>query len=122
MVAIGQGTAAEAARVCASLGVAYPCLGDPGKDSYRAFGLPRAGWKEILWDPIWQGSSEASRQGHKVSLRDSLLQSSDWFQLPGLAIVDRGGVVRFLHRARHSADLPATADVLRALDAVAGAS
>jgi len=49
-----------------------------------------------------------------VRLRDSLLSTSDWFQLPGVAIVDRGGAIRWLHRARHSADLPPPAEVLRA--------
>jgi alkyl-hydroperoxide reductase/thiol specific antioxidant family protein len=114
VVAIGQGTAVEAQRVCQQLGAGYPCLGDPGKDSYRAFGLPRGGWREILIEPIRAGN-EAVRKGHRVSLRGSLMRHSDWFQLPGLAVVDRAGIVRYLHRSRHAGDLPPMADVLAAV-------
>lgn len=114
VVAIGQGTADEATRVCAQMGVTYPCLGDPEKASYRAYDLRRAGWREIVLDPIREGS-RAMKEGYRVSVRGSLMRHSDWFQLPGVAIVDRDGVVRWLHRARHSGDIPATADVLAAL-------
>ncbi|MBI1814757.1 MAG: redoxin domain-containing protein [Deltaproteobacteria bacterium] len=117
VVAIGQGTTAQAERFCGQLGVSYPCLGDPGKESYQSFGLPRAGWREILIDPIFAGN-QAVREGYKVSIRGSLLRSSDWFQLPGLAIIDRAGVLRYLHRSKHSGDLPATTDVLLALDSL----
>lgn len=111
VVAIGQGTAAEAARVCAPMGVTYPCLGDPEKTSYRAYGLRRAGWREIVLDPMRHGN-EAIRKGYTVSLRGSLMRHSDWFQLPGVAIVDRAGIVRFLHQATHSGDIPSTQAVI----------
>ena len=115
VVAIGQGTADEAGRICAQMGVEYPCLGDPEKASYRAYGLRRAGWREIILDPMREGS-EAVKKGYKVSIRGSLMQHSDWFQLPGVAIVDREGVVRWLHQARHSGDIPSPATVIAALE------
>jgi hypothetical protein len=117
VVAIGQGTAAEAASVCAAMDVGFPCLGDPDKASYRAFGLPRGGWREIVLDPIRDGS-RALEAGYRVSLRGSLMAHSDWFQLPGVAIVDRAGTLRWLHRARHSGDIPPTRAVLEALSAI----
>jgi len=116
LVAVAQGTAAEADRFCHGLGVTYPCVGDRERASYGAFALPRGGWKEILVDPLF------SRDGLKrlggASIRGSLAPHSDWFQLPGVAIVDRAGTVRWLHRSRHSADIPPAAAVLAALDAV----
>ena len=114
VVAIGQGTADEAARVCEQMGVAFPCLGDPEKASYRAYGLRRAGWREIVLDPIREGS-EAMKKGYRVSIRGSLMPHSDWFQLPGVAIVDRAGMVRYLHHARHSGDIPPPAAVILAI-------
>jgi hypothetical protein len=114
VVAIAQGTAEEARRACGGMGVTFPCLGDPGKASYAAYGLRRAGWREMLVDPIREGS-QAMKAGYRVSLRGSLMPHSDWFQLPGVAIVDRAGIVRYLHRARHSGDIPAPADVIAAL-------
>jgi len=120
VVAIAQGTADEAGRVCAQMGVEFPCLGDPEKASYRAYGLRRAGWKEIILDPMREGS-EAMKKGYKISVRGSLMRHSDYFQLPGVAIVDRAGIVRWLHQARHSGDIPSPETVIAALgSAVAG--
>jgi len=114
VVAIAQGTMDEAQRFCSRLGVKFPCLGDPDKDSYRAFGLPRAGWREMILEPMRAGN-EAVRKGYKVSLRGSLMAHSDWFQLPGAAIVDTAGVVRYLYRSRHAGDLPAHSALLAAV-------
>ena len=121
VVAIGQGTADEAGRICTEMGVDFPCFGDPEKASYRAYGLRRAGWREIILDPMREGS-EAMKKGYKVSIRGSLMRHADWFQLPGVAIVDRGGVVRWLHQARHSGDIPSPATVIAALPVTAPAS
>src|SRR5262245_46789293 len=116
VIAIGQGTAEEAARECERIGVTFSCLGHAEEVSYRAFGLRRPGWRETVLDPIRAGS-EAMQKGHRVSIRGSLMRHSDWFQLPGVAIVDRDGIVRWLHRARHSGDVPSPATVLEALAA-----
>lgn len=115
LVAVAQGTTAEAERYCAALGVTYRCLGDPQRDSYRAFGLPRGGLKEILFDPMRAGN-DAVRKGFRVSIRDSLRRHSDWFQLPGVAIVDRAGRLKYLYRSRHSGDLPSMDALLAVLD------
>ncbi len=117
VVAIGQGTAAEAARVCAQVGVDFPCLGDPEKATYGAYGLRRGGWREIVVDPILAGN-EAMRRGFRVSIAGSLMRHADWFQLPGVAIVDRTGRLRWLHRARHSGDIPSATRVLDVLAAL----
>lgn len=116
LVAVAQGTAAEAERYCRALGVTYDCLGDPDKASYRAYALPRGGWREILVDPLFE--REGLARIFQASLRGSLAPHSDWFQLPGLALVDREGRLRWYHRARHSADIPPAAAVLAALDAL----
>jgi peroxiredoxin len=117
VVAVGQGTASEAAGVCDQMAVTYPCLGDPEKASYRAYGLRRAGWREIILDPMRDGN-RAMKEGYKVSIRGSLMRHSDWFQLPGVAIVDRAGIVRYLHQAKHSGDIPSATAVVAALAAV----
>ena len=118
VVAIGQGTAAEAGRICGRMGIDFPCLGDPEKTSYRAYGLRRAGWREIILDPMREGSA-AMKAGYKVSIAGSLMRHSDWFQLPGVAIVDTDGIVRWLHQAQHSGDIPAPLTVVAALTQLA---
>lgn len=117
IVAIGQGTPTEAAEQCRHLGASFPCLGDPEKESYRAFGLPRGSWKEILVDPILAGN-QAVRSAQRVSIRGSLLRQSDWFQLPGVAVVDRSGTLRYLYRSRHSGDLPPVDALLEAVKGI----
>jgi len=63
--------------------------------------------------------SEAMKKGYKISIRGSLMRHSDYFQLPGVAIVDRTGLVRWLHQARHSGDIPSPATVIAALESAA---
>jgi hypothetical protein len=118
VVAIGQGSGEDARVFCGKAGVTFPCLGDPGRATYRKFALPRGGWREILIDPLRAGI-QGLRRVSAVDVRGALLPSSDWFQLGGVAIVDRRGILRYAHRARHPADLPPPAAVLQALDAVA---
>ena len=117
VIAIGQGSGEDARTFCAKAGVTFACLGDPARESYRRFDLPRGGWRAIVIDPILVGV-EGVRGLSGVDVRGALLPTSDWFQLGGVAIVDREGILRWVHRARHSADLPAPTAVLGALDAL----
>src|SRR5262249_48746113 len=119
VVAIGQGTADEAGRICAQMGVDFPCLGDPEKASYRAYGLRRAGWLEIILDPMREGS-EAITKGYKARIRGSLMRHPDWYPLPGVTTVARAGIVCWLHQARHSGDIPSPATVIAALPTACG--
>ena len=104
---IVQGTAEEAARFCGGHGVQSACVADPEKASYRAMGLGRTSWKEILTSPdVRKRRGEAMAQGCRVSLRGTFQKHSDVMQLPGAALIARGGRVLWLHRGRHAADLP----------------
>ena len=51
-----------------------------------------------------------------ASLKGSLMRHSDVLQLGGVAIVDRDGILRYLHRSRKTDDLPATSVLLAELD------
>ena len=117
VIAIGQGTGAEAARVAAARGVTYPVLGDPGKTAYRALGLGRAGWLGLLVRPFLEDPAGAVRNLREADLAASANPRSDVKQLGGAVIVDRGGVVRWLHRSRTATDVPPNAALLAALDA-----
>lgn len=119
VVAIGQGTGAEAARVARALHVTYPVLGDPGKDSYRALGLGRAGWAAMLVQPFLEDPAGALRNLREADLAASVNPRSDVRQLGGVVLVDRSGVVRFLHRSQTTTDVPSNATLRAALDALA---
>lgn len=120
MVAIGQGTGAEASRVARVLHVTYPVLGDPGKDSYRALGLGRAGWTSMLVRPFLEDPSAALRNLREADLAASMNPRSDVRQLGGVVLVDRAGAVRWLHRSESTTDVPSNAALCAALDALPG--
>jgi hypothetical protein len=122
VTAIGQGTGEETARFCRGVEIDYPCLGDPGRDSYRAFGLPRDGWWNVTAKPFLEDARLAWSRIRHASLRGSLMPHSDALQLGGVAIIDRHGIVRFLHRSRRTDDRPPTSEILAELDRLGPAS
>jgi hypothetical protein len=119
VVAIGQGKGDYAAGVCAEFGIGFPCLGDPARTAYRDFALGRASlWSitagSFLTDPI-----TGLRRLRNASLRRSLHPRSDVLQLGGVAVVDRTGQLRFLHRATSPDDFPPLRELLAALEGTA---
>ena len=121
VVAVGQGTGAEAAEVAREESVEIPVLGDPGKASYRTIGLGRAGWWGLLAQPMIENLLEAFDNLRRASLRWSASPRSDVRQLGGVMIVDRAGTIRYLHRSSSVTDVPPTAELLAALDGLAAA-
>lgn len=113
---MGQGTGREAARFCRAQGVEAPCLGDPGRAAYAAFGLPRDGWWNVTARPFFEDPALAFSRIRRASLRGSLMQHTDVLQLGGVAMVDTAGVLRFLHVSRRTDDLPPSPELLEALD------
>jgi hypothetical protein len=121
VLAIGQGTGAEAAEVAREVGVTIPVLGDPGKASYRTIGLGRAGWWGLLVQPMIENLLESFENLRRASLRWSASPRSDVRQLGGVMIVDGAGTIRYLHRSRSTTDVPPTPVLLAALDELAHA-
>jgi hypothetical protein len=111
---IVQGTADEAARFCGRHGIRELCIGDPEKESYKAMGLGRTSWKEIILPSaeLKRRRAEAKEAGCSVSLEGTFQKHSDVLQLPGAALVDRGGTILWLHRGTHTADLPSPQSLL----------
>ena len=118
LVAVGQGTEEEAAEYCGRWASGFPCLGDPDRSSYRALDLARGSWWKTVVKPFFTDTRESLRLIRKADLRASQLESSDVLQLGGVAIVDAGGVLRFLHVAETTADMPSNDEILAALDAL----
>ena len=118
MLAIGQGTGAEAAEVAGEEKVQIPVLGDPGKASYRTLGLDRAGLYALLIAPLIENLIDGIATLRKASLRWSASPRSDVRQLGGVMIVASDGTIRYLHRSATTTDVPPTADLLAALDAL----
>jgi hypothetical protein len=126
-----QGTADDVRRFCGRHGIEALCVPDPDKASYRAMGLERTSWGALLRpsSDLKRRRGEARASGCGVSLSGTFRRHSDVLQLPGAALVARGGEILWLHRGTHPGDLPPIARLLevarerlRAPGGAAGAS
>jgi hypothetical protein len=117
VIAVGQGTGAEAAAAARRHGITYPCLGDPGHESYRTLGLGRTGWFGLTLAPFFEDPRGAFHNLKRADLTAAANPRSDVRRLGGALVVDREGRVRFLQRSATTTDVPPTAALLAALDA-----
>ena len=118
VVAIGQGTGSQAAGYAGRWGVSFPILGDPKAAAYQAFGLLRGSWWTVMGRSMLTAPLESLKLIAEADMKGATLPAADVMRLPGVAVVAKGGRLRFLHRSREPADLAPNADVLAALDAL----
>jgi hypothetical protein len=111
-------TAAQADSACARHGLPAICIGDPGRTSYRSMDLERTTWWRILLAPaaLRRRRKEASAAGCSVSLSGTLQKHSDVLQLPGAAIIAKGGEIIWIHRGNHPGDLPLARELLDVIE------
>jgi hypothetical protein len=117
LVAIGQGTGSEAARIARLLRLSYTCYGDPGHDAYRALDLGRTGLFGLTLQPFLSDPLGSLKNVREADMRAAVNPRSDVFRLGGALVADRAGKIRFLHRSRTTTDVPKTDALLAALDA-----
>ena len=89
------------------------CLSDPDRAAYRAFGLSRGGVAEMFGPQVLARGLQAALHGHFLGM-----PKGDLFQLPGVFIVDRTGVIRFAHRNKDVADNPPNEALFQVLEAL----
>jgi hypothetical protein len=80
-------------------------------------GLERTRWLNIIFaSPAerWH-RARAKQQGCTVSLEGAFQKHSDILQLPGAALVAKGGEILWLHRGASTGDLPTANDLLAAV-------
>jgi len=115
VIAVGQGTGAEAAAAARRHRITYPCLGDPGHESYRRLGLGRTGWFGLTLAPFFEDPRGAFSNLKRADLKASANPRSDVRRLGGAMAIDGAGRVRFLHRSATTTDVPSTDALLAAL-------
>lgn len=118
LACVVQGTAEEATRFCGRHGMEQICIPDPVKESYRAMRFGRTSWKKMLFasEELRRRRVEAKEAGCSVSLRGTFQKHSDVLQLPGAALVGRGGKILWVHRGTHTGDLPSAAELARVVE------
>ena len=92
---------------------AFVCLSDPDKAAYSAYGLARGSGSELINSHVVSRGFQATLHGHFLGM-----PKGDPFQMPGLFIVDRTGIVRYAHRHRDVADNPPNAELFTALESM----
>lgn len=115
IVAVTQGEPQQAQALCDRFQVPFPCLADPRRSSYKAFGLKRGSMVQVLGPTVMFRGLQAARKGHFVEK-----VVGDAFQLPGTFIIDGDGVVRYARYAAHAADHPAIGELVEALHSLGG--
>lgn len=87
----------------------FVCLADPGQEAYRAYQCPRGGLLDVAGPAMWGRAIKA------LFRHGAGLVHGDPMQLPGSFVIDREGILRFVHRSRHSADWAAPDQILSVL-------
>jgi hypothetical protein len=99
------GTPEEATRFASRFGDASRCLCDPDKRTYKAMGLENFNLLRLFSDPaLRKRHAENKAAGFKQNWRATKL--SNGAQLPGAAVFDSGGIIRWIYRGKHPGDLP----------------
>ena len=114
VIAVGQGTGAEAAAAARRHRITYPCLGDPGHESYRTLGLGRTGLFGLTLAPFFEDPRGAFQNLRRADLAASANPRSDVRRLGGAMVVDASGRIRFLYRSATTTDVPPTDSLLAA--------
>jgi len=116
VIAIGQATGQEASHFCGKWSVEFPCLGDPRRESYDAYDVVRGSWWQVLLKSLLTHPLRSLRLLADADLEGLRLASTDIMQLPGVAIVEAGGVLRARHIADTAEDMPSPERVLALVD------
>jgi hypothetical protein len=105
------GSQAKAEAFCGPLGAGVLCIGDVDKHTYRAIGLENYNLLRLLTDPaLGKRRAENSKAGFSQNWGATKLKDSA--QLPGAALIDSSGAIRWIHRGSHPGDLPPMREML----------
>ena len=118
LVAIGQGTGEQATDFADRWGIDFPILGDPKASAYQAFGMLRGNWWSVLGRSLVTDPIETIRLTLQADMKGATLPAADVLRLPGAAIVEPGGTLRFVHKSQEPSDLATNAEILAALDSL----
>lgn len=106
---VTMGTVEQTAAFRARNQLPFTCLADPERVAYKAFGVPIGTVGQIAGPTVWSG-------GLKAILRAGIGKPvGDVLQLHASFVIDREGIIRFVHLPRHSADRPTNGELIAPL-------
>ena len=105
------GTQSEATEFCGRFGEPNRCLADPDKHTYEEMGLENFDLLTLFTNPeLKRRRKENAAAGFHQDWRNTKLKNGA--QLPGAAVIDREGTMRWIHRGKHPGDLPPMREML----------
>ena len=109
-----QGDKKEAKEFCGALGAETLCIADPLRRSYQMMGFERAPLTSVLFPSkeLKERRREVRAKGFKQDWKNTFRRNGDALQLPGAALIDRSGIVRWIYRGSHTGDLPPVTTLL----------
>ncbi|MDQ4099043.1 MAG: AhpC/TSA family protein [Chloroflexota bacterium] len=111
LVAIGQGTAADAAQFQRRLKLPYPVLADPDRTAYTAYGLPATSVTETAAPTGVTVLVRALLRGYLPGRKGDRGSAP---QLAGEFLIDRDGILRYAMRPTRSPDIPTVDNLIAA--------
>ncbi len=110
---VGIGDRAKVDEFCGRFNPAAQCIADETKATYAAMGLGDYDLSRLQIDAALQvRRKEANASGFRLNMEATIMD--DATQLPGAAVIDREGIVRWIYRGIHPGDLPHMRDMLDA--------
>lgn len=88
-------------------GCSWPILIDESRALYKAYGMERAGWWDLLGPASWWAYIRLLLRGRRL-----FRPAGDVSQLGGDVLIDPTGIVRLHHNSSGPADRPAVASLL----------
>lgn len=113
------GDTEKISRFCGAAGMADRCIADPGKASYAQMGFGRYNLFKLFSDKaLIARRKENKAAGFSQDWGATRLKDAS--DLPGAALIDASGALRWVHRASHPGDLPTMTQMLATAAAVLG--
>lgn len=110
IVLITQGDERQTESFCRERDLPFPCLADPERKAYAAYGLGHGSLVQVLGPRVWVRGIQAARKGYGMGK-----PVGDPWQMPGVFVIDRSGIIRFAYYSRDAADNPPNELLLRSL-------
>ena len=111
VVAIGMGRPDMAAFFRDQFDIPFTLLVDHEKQTYRALQIKKGTWFDVSGPQNWARFAKAFLSGKGVAKPEQ-----DPLQMGGVAVVQQGGRISFIHRSEASADNLPIDDLLEELD------
>jgi hypothetical protein len=105
------GSQAKADAFCAKHNPNARCIGDPDMHTYVAMGIGDFDLAQLKTHPaLGARRAENEAAGFVQDWTNTFVE--DAARNPGAAVIDRDGVLRYVHRGTHPGDLPPVAELV----------